>query len=150
MTRDVSYCEAVSTLTWAAAALATRPTIAFAGAAAPFFATNAGPALLDSVKWTSRHLSFTHGEANSPLKGSANANGSIAEDWPAASRHASLVDGSTVPRPSKRQETARSPTTGHNYVARLVFVGWRGSRAARRISPGPIDISCGFPDPACL
>ena len=119
MTCDMSYCEAVSTLTWAVAVLTTRPIITFAGAAAPFFAANAVPALWEAVKWTSHHPSFTYGEANSPLKGSANANGSTAEDWPATSRHASLVNGGTIPRSSKRQETTPSPTTGRDYVARL-------------------------------
>jgi hypothetical protein len=66
MTRDVPHREAVSTLTWAA--LATRPITTFTGAAAPFFVANAGPALLEAIKRTSRHLPFTHGEANSPLK----------------------------------------------------------------------------------
>jgi hypothetical protein len=37
---------------------------------APFFAANTGPTLLEAINWTSRHLYFMHGKANSLLKGS--------------------------------------------------------------------------------
>jgi hypothetical protein len=66
MTYDIPYHEDVSTFTWAA--LAMHPIITFTGMAAPFFAANAGPALLEAIKQTSCHLPFTQGEANSLLK----------------------------------------------------------------------------------
>ena len=97
MPRDVPYREAVSALTWVA--LATHPIIILAGAAPPFFRANARPALLEALKQTSRHLSFTHGKASSPLKGSVNAN-DTAKDWHAASRRMSLVNSGTVSQPS--------------------------------------------------
>jgi hypothetical protein len=78
MTRNVPHCEAVNTLTWAV--LATHPIIAFAGTSAPLFTAKPEPALLEAIKQTSRHLLFTHGEATSLLKGSANANDSTAKD----------------------------------------------------------------------
>ena len=51
MTRNVPYGETISTLTWAA--LVTRPVVTFADTS-PFFAANAGPALLEAINRTSR------------------------------------------------------------------------------------------------
>jgi hypothetical protein len=147
---DVPYCKAVSALTWAALAMRPIIIITFTGATAPFFTANTRPALLEAIKQTSYHLSFLYSEANSPLKGSANANGRTAEDWCGASRHMSLVDGGTISQPLKRQETTPSPTTKRDYITCLVSVRWWGSGVARMIFPGHINISSGFPAPACL
>jgi hypothetical protein len=81
MTYDVPYREAVDI---------------------PFGATP-GPAHLESTKWIPLTLSDTpdppsmHAKANnSPVEGSANTNGSTAEDWHATLGHASFIDGGTV------------------------------------------------------
>ena len=71
------------------------PTI-FAGAAAPFFVANSGHAPLEAFERASYHLFFMHGEANNPLKGSANTNGSTTKDWRTALRHAFLITSGTV------------------------------------------------------
>jgi hypothetical protein len=68
----------------------------------PFGATP-GPAHSESAKRIPLTLSntsnppSTHAKANSSAEGSANANGSTTEDWHATSRHASFIDGGTLP-----------------------------------------------------
>jgi hypothetical protein len=51
------------------------------------------------------------------VEGSANTNGSTAEDWCATSGHASFINGSTLPQLLQRQETALSSTTERDHVA---------------------------------
>jgi hypothetical protein len=87
----------------------------------PFMATSR-PTHLESIK----QISFTfldtpnppsmHAKANSPVKGSANANGSTTEDWCTTSGHAFFIDGSTLPQLSQQQKTTPSPTTKHNHT----------------------------------
>ena len=101
MTHDVPYCEAVDI---------------------PFGATP-GPAHPESAKRILLTLSdapnspSTHAKAHSPVEGSANANGSTAEDWRATSVHAPFIDGGTLPRLLQQQETALPSTTECNHVA---------------------------------
>jgi hypothetical protein len=88
----------------------------------PFMATS-GPTHSDFIK----RVPFTfldtpdppsmYAEANSPVKGSANANGSTAEDWCTTSGHASFIDGGTLLQLSQWQKTAPSPTTECDHVA---------------------------------
>jgi hypothetical protein len=69
----------------------------------PFRATPR-PAHLESTKWISLTLSNTpdplsmHAKANSLAEGSANVNGSTAENWCATSRHTSFINGGTLPQ----------------------------------------------------
>ena len=101
MTHDVPYHEAVDI---------------------PFGATP-GPAHSESAKQIPLTLSDAPdspsmpAEAHSPAEGSANANGSTSEDWPATSGHTSFIDGGTLPRLSQWQETALLSTTKHDHVA---------------------------------
>jgi hypothetical protein len=86
------------------------------------FAATSGPIYSDSIK----QISFTfldtpdplsiHTEANSLVKGSANANGSTTKNWHTISGHMSFIDGDTHPRLLQQQKTAPSPTTEHDHI----------------------------------
>jgi hypothetical protein len=109
------------------------------------FAAASGPTHSDSIK----RIPFTfldtpdppstHAEANSPVKGSANANSSTAEDWRATSGHTSFIDGGTLLRLSQQQKTAPSPTTEHNHVA-AAHGNTEASRPCGTTSPFPRDL----------
>jgi len=121
MMRDVPYREAVGALNWAA--LATRPDIAFAVTTVARFAANPGPAHWEAVKRIfhyllgTRDLWLTYGEANTPLEGYADADGSMAEDCRTISGYAFLIDGGAVSWSSKRQEIVSLSTTESEYIA---------------------------------
>jgi len=129
MMHDIPYCEAVGALNWAT--LATRPDIAFAVAMVACFAANPGPAHWEAVKQIFRYLSgmrdlwLTYGEADSPLEGYADADGSMAEDCCAISGYAFLIDGGAVSWSSKQQEIVSLSTTKSEYV-----VATHGSKEA--------------------
>jgi len=118
---NVPYRKAVSALNWAA--LATRPDIAFAVTTVTRFAANPGPAHWEAMKQIFRYLSgtrnlwLTYGEANTPLEGYADADGSMAEDRHTISGYAFLIDGGAVSWSSKRQEIVSLSTTESEYVA---------------------------------
>jgi hypothetical protein len=71
------------------------------------FASNPGPAHWEAVKQIFCYLSGTHdlwltyGKVSTPLKGYADADGSMAEDHRAISGYAFLIDGSTISWSSK-------------------------------------------------
>ena len=116
-----TYCEAVGTLNWAA--LATRPDIVFAVATVAHFAANPRPAHWKAVKRIFCYLSgtcnlwLTYGEASTPLKGYADADGSMAKDRCAISGYTFLIDGGAVSWSLKRQEIVSLSTTESKYVA---------------------------------
>ena len=129
-------------LTWVA--LATDPIIALAGAAAPSLGANAGPALLEALKQTSARLSFARGKASSSLKGSANANDSIAEDWHAASRGMSLVDSGAVSQPStcRIPPPCPPPSATPLFVSPALYAGEAGQLGG--FLEGPLIFLVGF------
>jgi hypothetical protein len=110
----------------------------------PFVATS-GPMHSDSVK----QISFTflntpdppsmHAEANSPVKGSANANGSTAEDWHTTSGHESFINGSTLLQLLQQQKTTLLPTTKHDHIA-AAYGNTEVSQPHGTTSPFPRDL----------
>ena len=121
--RDVPYRKAVGALNWAA--LATHPDIAFAVATVARYTTKPGPAHWEAVKRIYRYLAGTcdlwlsYGETKRTLKGYADADGSMSEDWRAISGYAFLIDGGAVSWSSKRQEIVLLSTTESEYVAAM-------------------------------
>jgi hypothetical protein len=87
----------------------------------PFMATSR-PMHSDSIKWIPLTFSNTsdppsiYAKANSPVEGSANVNGSTAEDWCTTSEHMSFIDYSILPQLLQQQETALSSTTECNHI----------------------------------
>ena len=120
MMRDVPYRKAVGALNWAA--LATRPDIAFAVATVARFAANPRPAHWEAMKWIFHYLSGTrdlwlmYGEANTPLEGYADADGSMAENCRTISGYAFLIDSGTISWSLKQQEIVSLSTTESEYV----------------------------------
>ena len=100
MMRDVPYHKAVGALNWAV--LVTQPDIAFAVVTVAQFASNPRPAHWEAVKQIFCYLSGTHdlwltyGETSTPLKGYADADGSMAEDCCTISGYAFLINGGAV------------------------------------------------------
>jgi hypothetical protein len=118
---DIPYCEAVSTLNWAA--LATHPNISFAVSTMAHFASNPGPAHWEAVKQIFHYLAglcnlwLSYSEARCTLVGYTNANGSMSKDCQAILGYAFLIDGSAILWSSKRQEIIFLSTTESEYVA---------------------------------
>jgi len=106
--RNVPYREAVGALNWAA--LATHPNIAFTVTMVTRFAANPGPVHWEAVKRIFRYLAGTwelwlsYGETRHALKGYADVDGSMAEDWRAISGYAFLINRGAVSWSSKHQE----------------------------------------------
>ena len=117
---DVPYREAVGALNWAA--LAMCPDIVFVVAIVACFAANPGPTHWEAVKRIfryllgTRNLWLTYGKTNTPLKGYADADGSMAEDCHAISGYAFLIDSGAVSWSSKWQEIVSLSTTESEYV----------------------------------
>jgi hypothetical protein len=97
---DKPYCEAVSTLNWAA--LTTQPDIAFAVTTIARFTSNPGIPHWEAVKRIFYYLNSTHdlwltyGETSQVLKGYADTDGSMGEDRHAITGYAFLIDGGAV------------------------------------------------------
>jgi Reverse transcriptase (RNA-dependent DNA polymerase) len=120
---NVPYCEAISTLNWAA--LSTHPDITFAVVTVACFASNPGPVHWEAVKRIFRYLAGTrdlwlsYGESKRTLEGYADTDGSMAEDRRTITGYAFLVDGSAVSWSSKQQEIISLSTTESEYVVAM-------------------------------